>query len=147
MPEQLLHLVFGGELTAPHSMEFKDLAKLDLVGIYPNFAEALKNGKVPLRVHHGLYQNETAELCQWHVNQAHELEAWGDARAFDGTVSILQPLIEPLYGGKTATYVEPGAGERLTDAPQQILNREGEREYITAPAMRTRHRRQKKAEG
>src|SRR5437588_10275190 len=37
-----------------------------------NFADTLKSGKVPLRVHHGLYQNETAELCQWHVNQAHE---------------------------------------------------------------------------
>jgi MoCo/4Fe-4S cofactor protein with predicted Tat translocation signal len=67
-----------------------------------NFAEALKGGKVPVRVHLGLYQNETAELCQWHVNQAHELEAWGDARAYDGTVSIIQPLIAPLYNGKSA---------------------------------------------
>jgi molybdopterin-containing oxidoreductase family iron-sulfur binding subunit len=67
-----------------------------------NFADALKNGKVPLRVHHGLYQNETAELCQWHVSATHELEAWGDARAYDGTVSIIQPLIAPLYGGKSA---------------------------------------------
>ena len=67
-----------------------------------NFADALKNGKVPLRVHHGLYQNETAELCQWHVNASHELEAWGDARAHDGTVSIIQPLIAPLYNGKSA---------------------------------------------
>jgi MoCo/4Fe-4S cofactor protein with predicted Tat translocation signal len=67
-----------------------------------NFAEALKNGKVPLRVHHGLYQNETAELCQWHVNATHELESWGDARAYDGTVSIIQPLIAPLYNGKSA---------------------------------------------
>ena len=58
--------------------------------------------KVPLRVHHGLYQNETAELCQWHVSEAHELEAWGDARAYDGTVSIIQPLIAPLYNGKSA---------------------------------------------
>ncbi|HEY3973945.1 MAG TPA: TAT-variant-translocated molybdopterin oxidoreductase [Candidatus Sulfotelmatobacter sp.] len=67
-----------------------------------NFADALKNGKVPLRVHHGLYQNETAELCQWHVAAAHELEAWGDARVYDGTVSIIQPLIAPLYNGKSA---------------------------------------------
>jgi MoCo/4Fe-4S cofactor protein with predicted Tat translocation signal len=66
-----------------------------------NFADSLKNNKVPLRVHHGLYQNETAELCQWHVNQAHELEAWGDARAYDGTVTIIQPLIAPLYNGKS----------------------------------------------
>jgi MoCo/4Fe-4S cofactor protein with predicted Tat translocation signal len=67
-----------------------------------NFADSLKNGKVPLRVHHGLYQNETAELCQWHVSATHELEAWGDARAYDGTVSIIQPLIAPLYNGKSA---------------------------------------------
>ncbi len=66
------------------------------------FADALKNGKVPLRVHLGLYQNETAELCQWHVNQAHYLESWSDARAYDGTVSIIQPLIAPLYSGKSA---------------------------------------------
>jgi MoCo/4Fe-4S cofactor protein with predicted Tat translocation signal len=66
-----------------------------------NFADALKNGKVPLRVHFGLYQNETAELCQWHVNAAHELEAWGDGRAYDGTASIIQPLIAPLYNGKS----------------------------------------------
>jgi MoCo/4Fe-4S cofactor protein with predicted Tat translocation signal len=67
-----------------------------------NFAGELKNGKVPLRVHHGLYQNETADLCQWHVNQSHELESWGDARAYDGTVSTIQPLIAPLYNGKSA---------------------------------------------
>ena len=66
------------------------------------FADALKNTNIPLRVHLGLYQNETAELCQWHVNEAHYLEAWGDARAYDGTVSIVQPLIAPLYGGKSA---------------------------------------------
>jgi len=66
------------------------------------FADALKNTSIPLRVHLGLYQNETAELCQWHVNQAHYLEAWGDGRAYDGTVSIVQPLIAPLYEGKSA---------------------------------------------
>jgi MoCo/4Fe-4S cofactor protein with predicted Tat translocation signal len=66
-----------------------------------NFADVLKNGKIPLRVHLGLYQNETAELCEWHINQAHELEAWGDARAYDGTASIIQPLIAPLYSGKS----------------------------------------------
>jgi molybdopterin-containing oxidoreductase family iron-sulfur binding subunit len=66
------------------------------------FADVLKSNKVPLRLHLGLYQNETAELCQWHISQTHELEAWGDARAYDGTVSIIQPLIAPLYSGKSA---------------------------------------------
>jgi MoCo/4Fe-4S cofactor protein with predicted Tat translocation signal len=67
-----------------------------------NFADLLKSDKVPLRVHYGLFQNETAELCHWHINGTHELESWCDARAFDGTVSIIQPLIAPLYGGKSA---------------------------------------------
>jgi len=66
-----------------------------------NFAEVLKSNKVPLRVHYGLYNDETAELCHWHVNGTHELEAWGDARAYDGTVSIIQPLIAPLYNAKS----------------------------------------------
>ncbi|HYU32773.1 MAG TPA: TAT-variant-translocated molybdopterin oxidoreductase [Thermoanaerobaculia bacterium] len=63
------------------------------------FAAAL--AKVPLRIHHGLYEDETSERCHWHIPAAHELESWGDARAFDGTVSIIQPLIEPLFEGKS----------------------------------------------
>src|ERR1051326_4970178 len=66
------------------------------------FADALKSTNIPVRIHHGLYQDETAELCQWHVNDAHYLEAWGDSRAYDGTVSIVQPLIAPLYDGKSS---------------------------------------------
>lgn len=55
--------------------------------------------KVALRVHHGLYQDETAKYCHWHLNGTHFLEEWGDVRAFDGTVSLIQPLIAPLYDG------------------------------------------------
>jgi molybdopterin-containing oxidoreductase family iron-sulfur binding subunit len=61
--------------------------------------------RVQLRVHLGLHEDETAERCHWHVPEAHFLESWGDARAFDGTVSIVQPLIAPLYGGHAAIEV------------------------------------------
>ena len=62
-------------------------------------------GKVPLRLHVGTHYDETAEICHWHVPEKHYLESWGDARAYDGTVSLIQPLIEPLYSGKSATEV------------------------------------------
>ena len=57
--------------------------------------------KVPLCIHLGQHFNETAELCQWHVSEKHFLEMWSDARAFDGTVTLIQPLIEPLYDSKS----------------------------------------------
>ena len=60
---------------------------------------ARRMDKVPLRIHFGLYDDETAERCHWHVPAAHPFEAWSDARAFDGTVTIVQPLIAPLYAG------------------------------------------------
>jgi molybdopterin-containing oxidoreductase family iron-sulfur binding subunit len=66
------------------------------------FGDALKNSNISLRIHHGPYQNETSEYCHWHVNESHYLEAWSDGRAYDGTVSIVQPLIAPLYAGKSA---------------------------------------------
>jgi molybdopterin-containing oxidoreductase family iron-sulfur binding subunit len=67
------------------------------------FADRLQ--KVRLRVHLGLYHDETAALCHWHVPEAHYLESWSDARAADGTVTIVQPLIAPLHGGRTAHEV------------------------------------------
>jgi MoCo/4Fe-4S cofactor protein with predicted Tat translocation signal len=67
------------------------------------FAKHLK--RVPLRVHLGLHRDETAAECDWHLPQSHFLEAWGDARAFDGTASIQQPLIAPLYSGLSAQEV------------------------------------------
>ena len=65
----------------------------------PRFHAALK--KVRTRVHVGLFDDETAELSQWQVPTTHFLEEWSDARAHDGTASIVQPLILPLYQGKS----------------------------------------------
>ncbi|HJQ33649.1 MAG TPA: TAT-variant-translocated molybdopterin oxidoreductase [Pyrinomonadaceae bacterium] len=58
--------------------------------------------KVGLAVHLSPYDDETSELCHWHIPETHYLETWGDARAYDGTVTIQQPLITPLYNGKSA---------------------------------------------
>lgn len=63
------------------------------------FAEAY--AAVKFRVHLGLYADETARLSLWHIPEAHFLEGWSDVRSFDGTAGIVQPLIEPLYQGKS----------------------------------------------
>ena len=64
------------------------------------FAELL--ARTRFTVHLSPYENETSVLCRWRVPEAHYLESWSDVRAFDGTASIIQPMIAPLYGGRTA---------------------------------------------
>jgi len=70
-----------------------------IFGAGQKFVDAMK--KAPMRVHMGLFNDETAANCQWHVSETHYLESWSDARAYDGTVSIIQPLIQPLYNSKS----------------------------------------------
>jgi molybdopterin-containing oxidoreductase family iron-sulfur binding subunit len=84
--ELLLVLGVNPVLTAPADLEF-----------------AARLMQVPLRVHLGAYADETARISHWHVPEAHYLESWGDVRAYDGTATLVQPLIAPLYGGKTAS--------------------------------------------
>jgi molybdopterin-containing oxidoreductase family iron-sulfur binding subunit len=64
------------------------------------FAAALDG--VPVSLHLSETRNETSRACRWHAPRAHWLEAWGDARAWDGAHSVVQPLIRPLYEGRTA---------------------------------------------
>ena len=63
------------------------------------FSEALS--KVKTSVHLSPYEDETSVQCSWHIPRAHYLEAWGDTRTYDGTISITQPVIEPLHGGRS----------------------------------------------
>jgi MoCo/4Fe-4S cofactor protein with predicted Tat translocation signal len=77
-----------------------------------HFQDAFKN--VPVTVHLGSHADETGVLSNWHINKAHYLESWSDARAYDGTISIVQPMIDPLYGGKSAHDVL----QSLLDNPQ-----------------------------
>ena len=68
-----------------------------------DFAAAL--GRVATSFHLSLYPDETGSRCTWHLHRAHFLESWSDARSYDGTLSIVQPTISPLHGGKTAAEV------------------------------------------
>ena len=78
------------------------------------FAAALDKAKIVAQL--GSHVDETGQVAHWHIPSAHFLESWSDARSYDGTVSIVQPLIDPLYGGKSAHDVlqlllnEPGPG-------------------------------------
>ncbi|MCA9438462.1 MAG: 4Fe-4S dicluster domain-containing protein, partial [Candidatus Omnitrophica bacterium] len=83
------------------------------------FAEAYE--KVPERIHYGLYHNETALRSHWHIPAAHPLEAWGDARAYDGTASLSQPTIAPLYGGRTPQEVLAAFLKRPAHTPLQLV--------------------------
>jgi MoCo/4Fe-4S cofactor protein with predicted Tat translocation signal len=86
-----------------------------------DFATALKS--VPTSVHLSLFDNETSQLAKWHVPRAHYLESWADARAWDGTISVCQPLIEPLYGGVTADQLlAVVAGETKTESDTLVRN-------------------------
>ena len=57
--------------------------------------------QVPLRIHAGLYYDETAAHCHWHIPLTHPLESWTDARAVDGTASVIQPTVKPLFAGRS----------------------------------------------
>ncbi|MBL4845802.1 MAG: TAT-variant-translocated molybdopterin oxidoreductase [Planctomycetes bacterium] len=81
-------LVIGANpaYTAPSDLDFNSL--LEKQGLWS--------------AHLGLYQDETGLKTSWHLPRSHYLEAWGDARAYDGTICLTQPLIAPLYAGKSA---------------------------------------------
>jgi Fe-S-cluster-containing dehydrogenase component/anaerobic selenocysteine-containing dehydrogenase len=68
-----------------------------------DFASAM--AKVPQSIALGHMVDETSVKATWHVPRAHYLESWGDARAVGGTVSVVQPLILPLFGGRTTVEV------------------------------------------
>jgi molybdopterin-containing oxidoreductase family iron-sulfur binding subunit len=68
-----------------------------------DFASAL--AKVPHSIALGHTVDETSSRAEWHIPRAHYLESWGDARAVGGTLSVVQPLILPLFGGRTPIEV------------------------------------------
>ena len=91
-------LVFGVNpvYTAPYDFDFASKLRFD---------RKLKKKKIETVIHISPHFDETSQYCDWHVAESHYLETWGDARAFDGTVSVVQPLIAPLYRTHSAQEV------------------------------------------
>ncbi len=106
------YLDTGAEAAVPQGLALQQLARelgtgavdaLVMIGVNPvydappalRFAEALE--RTPLSIHLGPHLDETARLATWHIPRAHYLEQWGDGRAYDGTYSVIQPVIAPLY--------------------------------------------------
>jgi MoCo/4Fe-4S cofactor protein with predicted Tat translocation signal len=94
--DTLLILGVNPVYTAPHDFDFGSKLRFD---------EKTKSKKIRVAIHVSSHFDETSELCDWHVAESHYLETWGDARAFDGTVSVIQPLIAPLYHTHSAQEV------------------------------------------
>jgi molybdopterin-containing oxidoreductase family iron-sulfur binding subunit len=112
---------------------------LFMVGVNPvydapaelGFADALAN--VQNTVHCGLHRDETARASRWHVPRTHYLESWGDGRAYDGTLSIIQPLIRPLYDAAHSEIEVLNLLATGVDATGYDLVREQWRERLRGP--------------
>jgi len=98
-----------GDLAA--ALRANDLQALVILGSNPAYTSrefrglGAELGRVAFTAHLGSHADETAALCGWHLPEAHFLETWGDLRGYDGTATLLQPLIEPLFGGRSALEV------------------------------------------
>ncbi len=94
-----------------HAIDAGEVATLIVVGGNPAYTApadldfARRIAAVRTTAFVGPYDNETARACAWFVPEAHFLESWSDARAFDGTASIVQPLVRPLHPGKTPAQI------------------------------------------
>jgi MoCo/4Fe-4S cofactor protein with predicted Tat translocation signal len=94
--ETLVILGVNPVYTAPHDFDFVSKLKFD---------ETQKRKKIQTVIHVSSHFDETSEYCDWHVAESHYLETWGDTRAIDGTVSVVQPLIAPLYRTHSAREI------------------------------------------
>jgi MoCo/4Fe-4S cofactor protein with predicted Tat translocation signal len=91
-------------------------------------------GKVKTIAHLGSHRDETGRAAEWHIPAAHYLESWSDARAYDGTLTVIQPMIDPLYGGRTAHDIfqslldnpDTSAYEAVRDTWKQQLTAKGD---------------------
>src|SRR5205823_2909534 len=95
--------------------------------------------KVKFRIHHSVQFNETSRQSHWHVPATHFLESWSDTCAFDGTVSIVQPLIEPMYAGVSAHEILEALLGQAPRTPYDIVRSSWESSN-RGPAFETKWR-------
>jgi molybdopterin-containing oxidoreductase family iron-sulfur binding subunit len=139
-PDRPSHIEAIGQLV--RRIGLGDLETLIVLGGNPvydapvdlDFAGAFS--RVATRVHLSLDDNETSRAATWHLPRAHFLEAWGDARSHDGTYSIVQPLIEPLWDGRSK--IEVLAGLTGSESSGYDLVRETARELTGGCDFETR---------
>jgi MoCo/4Fe-4S cofactor protein with predicted Tat translocation signal len=116
------------------AMDAGQVALLVILGANPAFTAPAdlkfeeKLAKVPLSIAHTMFIDETATLCHWNLPAAHALESWADARAYDGTVTVMQPLIAPLYEGRTvaevlSAFIESQSGKSAHDLVRDYWTR------------------------
>src|ERR1700719_873854 len=110
--ETLLILGVNPVYTAPHDFHFASKIKFD---------EKKNRKPVKNTIYVRSHLDETAELCHWHVAESHYLETWGDARAFDGTLSVFQPLIAPLYHTHSAREALAAFGDKPGVSDYEVL--------------------------
>jgi molybdopterin-containing oxidoreductase family iron-sulfur binding subunit len=127
------------ELTA--AMAAGEVDTLLIIGGNPVYSAPADLGfgeqmhKVRVRAHLSLHANETSAISHWQIPETHFLEAWSDARAFDGTVSIVQPLIAPLYGGRSAHEVLATLSDRPERTGYQIVREHWMRARGASPSV------------
>ncbi len=121
------------------AMRAKEVSALVILGGNPAYDAPADLGfgnllaEVPFSLHLSQYANETAVRCGWHVPQTHPFESWSDTRAADGTVSIVQPLIAPLYGGKTAHDMVAALVGKLNATSHDLVHGFWQNRFVATP--------------
>ena len=117
----------GSHLDLLRDMNAGKVSALFALGVNPayagpadlNFSELYR--RVPLRIHAGTRADETAELSSWHLPLPHALEDWSDARTQDGTATIVQPVIEPLYDTRSLHSIVDGITADQPAYPRDLV--------------------------
>jgi MoCo/4Fe-4S cofactor protein with predicted Tat translocation signal len=97
----------------------------------PDLELAQAMSQVRLRVHLSLYDDETSALCHWQIPESHFLESWSDARGYDGTATIIQPLIAPLYGSKSAHELVAALSDRPERSSYDLVREFWSKGHVT----------------